>query len=495
MAKSFLSTNFYSDNLIIAPFLLTPFFLISGSFLSDFLMSLSALIFLIYCVRNKDFKYFYNYYFILFFIIYIYININSFFSFDPKISFKTSIPYIRGIIFSVCFSFIINKKNFINLFFFSFYLSYLILLIDSLFQLITGSNIIGYPAAYRISSFFGEELIMGSFVSRTLPFVLGILFFLDFKNKEFLGLALLLIAGILVFISGERLALVYFAITIFFFCIFFFNFKFKIYFLTLIFLTLSIITFYNSNFFNRLYFHTKQQLKQGQSALFLSYRHELHYLTAYRMYKDNKFFGHGLRSFRNLCADERYSVQDKIDKDKTQFSPIDGLYDITEEYREVEDLNLLKTIQKYYVVSITSKDSRVEFVVGDYYKKFYKTKGDYVKTNEALFVNHGYPNGCNTHPHNIYLQILAEIGLVGFFLFFGFFLFMFCQLIVIFLRRRKINVENKDKSNFFFILGIVLSLFPLFPSGSFYNNWLLAIFSINLGFLINYYSLIIKKNV
>ena len=216
------NNNFFLNHYITLPFLLLPFFLISGSFLPDFVISLSAILFIIYCIRKKNFKYFSNYYFLLFLIIYIYMNINSFFSFDPKISFKTSIPYIRVIIFAVFFSLIINKKNFINFFFFSFYLSYIILLVDSLVQIKTGFNLIGYPSSYRISSFFGEELIMGSFVSRTLPFVLAILFYVDIKNKESLALILLLISGILVFISGERLALVHYTIIVFFFSIFFF---------------------------------------------------------------------------------------------------------------------------------------------------------------------------------------------------------------------------------------------------------------------------------
>ena len=489
----FLNNNFFSNYYIILPFLLFPFFFISGPFLPDFVISLGSIFFLIYCFRNKDFKYFNNYYFLLFFIIYIYININSFFSFDQKISFKTSIPYIRFIIFAAFFSFLINIKYFIKFFFLSFYLSYIVLLIDSLVQLKTGFNLIGYPATYRISSFFGEELIMGSFVSRTLPFVLGILFYLNIKNKEFWGLILLLISGILVFISGERLSLVYYVITAFFFSFFFFNLKFKFYFFTLVVLLFSVITFYNSNFLNRLYFHTKEQLKQGRSVFFLSYRHELHYLSAYKMFKDKKFFGHGLKSFRNLCSDEKYNLQDKIDKDNAKISPIDGFYNIEEKYREIEDLNFSKSLQKIYVISVTSKDSYAEFVVGNIYVKFYKSKGEYVKKNEILFVSYEFSNGCNTHPHNIYLQILAEIGFIGFILFFSFFLFMFCQLIIIFLRIRKNNITYKDKSNFLFILGVVLSLFPLFPSGSFFNNWLLSIFSINLGFLIHYYPLIINK--
>lgn len=487
--KFFFRNSLVLDHYLILPFLLLPFFLISGPFLPDLLMSSSALIFLIYCVRNKYFNFFNNYYFLLFFIIYIYININSLFSFDPLISFKTSIPYIRVIIFALCFSFIAKKKNFTQLFFYSFFSSYIILLIDSLIQLKTGFNVIGYPATSRISSFFGEELIMGSFVARTLPFVLGIYFYLDIRHKEFLALVLLLVSGILVFLSGERLSFALYIITAFFFSIFFFNLKFKIYFLVLIFFIFSLISIYNPNSFNRLYYQTKNQLMEGENVLSISYRHQLHYLSAYKMFKDKKFLGHGIRSFRNLCSEENYNLQDKINKDFIKISPIDGFYNIKKIYKKLEG-----QWYEYQLISVSSNKDHVEFEVGDTYIKLYKTEGEYVKKNDPLFSNYGYSNGCNTHPHNIYLQMLAEIGIVGALLFFSFFIFMFAQLIIIFLRIIKNNKAYKNQSNFFFILGVVLSLFPLFPSGSFYNNWLLTIFGIKLGFLINYYPLILKKN-
>jgi len=123
--KFFSNNNYVSDNLIIISFLLLPFFLISGSFFPDLVISLNAIFFLIYCFNNRDFRYFKNYYFLLFFIIYIYININSFFSFDPKISFQTSITYVRMIFFSLCFAVILNKKHFIKLFFFFFFIFFI----------------------------------------------------------------------------------------------------------------------------------------------------------------------------------------------------------------------------------------------------------------------------------------------------------------------------------------------------------------------------------
>jgi len=209
------------------------------------------------------------------------------------------------------------------------------------------------------------------------------------------------------------------------------------------------------------------------------------------MFEDKKLFGHGLKAFRNLCSSKKYNVQDKIDKDHGILSPIDGFFIISEIYEEDEKS---KSLMKYYIVSVTSKDTYIDFKLKKNYIKFLRSSEDYVKKNEKLFVNYEYENGCNTHPHNIYLQILAELGVIGFFLFFGFFLFLLYCLIIIFLKIFNRSITNKDKSNFLFILGIFLALFPLFPSGNLFNNWLLSIFALNLAFLINYHPLIKKKN-
>ena len=65
----------------------------------------------------------------------------------------------------------------------------LILLIDSTIQFFTTKNLIGLPIidekTYRISSFFGSELILGSYVSKLFPVIISLIFFSkDFKNEK-----------------------------------------------------------------------------------------------------------------------------------------------------------------------------------------------------------------------------------------------------------------------------------------------------------------------
>jgi len=92
--------------------------------------------------------------------------------------------------------------------------------------------------------------------------------------------------------------------------------------------------------------------------------------------------------------------------------------------------------------------------------------------------NHTFPF-CATHPHNVILEFLSETGLMGLFLFL-IFLFLFIKN---FFHNYKIE-KNTDYK--FICLGsftmIILSIIPLYPSGSFFSSWNSTFFWINFGF-------------
>ncbi len=408
-----------------------PILLISGPFLSDFFCILLSLIFVIYNFKNhKWLVVIKNYYFYFFFIFFVYLNINSLLSFDSKISFASSIPFIRIIIFIFALSFFIsNYKKIYRGIYVVFLIAISSLFFDSMIQYFFRLNIFGdiQPSANRISSFFGDELIMGSYVSRLLPLILGVSFLFKFEKKYFFNIIILLISGILVMLSGERLAGFYYTgLLIIYFLLtkkYFLQFSISI----IIFLLVSIT--YKPVIIERFYNDTINQFSQTGSVF--SYRHTLHYKTAYDMFLDKKFFGHGLKSFRYKCSDKRY--ENKI--------------------REKQDLD--------------QKDGNSTYVME-------------------------YKNGCNTHPHNIYFEFLSELGIVGFIFLLILFFFTSYQLIYFSIKNifvRKINEIEVGKS--LILTGIVLQLFPLVPSGSYFNNWMMIIFHLSVGF---YLSILKNKN-
>ena len=104
-----------------------------------------------------------------------------------------------------------------------------------------------------------------------------------------------------------------------------------------------------------------------------------------------------------------------------------------------------------------------------------------------------FKNGCNTHPHNIYLEFLSELGFVGFaiyaFIFFYVF-FLLLKFLIYFFRKK--TIHNNYIASGFMLLSIFTSMFPFVPSGSYFNNWLLIISYLPIGF---YLSLLKNKNV
>ena len=92
-------------------------------------------------------------------------------------------------------------------------------------------------------------------------------------------------------------------------------------------------------------------------------------------------------------------------------------------------------------------------------------------------------DGCSTHPHNTYVQILVSSGLIGVSLLI-FVLYYFVK--EIFNNRKEINQKKYfDKykvSKSVIVSAIFINLWPLIPSGNFFNNWLSMIYFYPIGF-------------
>ncbi len=60
------------------------------------------------------------------------------------------------------------------------------MIVDGYFQYFFGKNLFGYELfnAYRVSSFFGSELILGSYLARFFPLLFGVFIFLDQIKKN-----------------------------------------------------------------------------------------------------------------------------------------------------------------------------------------------------------------------------------------------------------------------------------------------------------------------
>jgi O-antigen ligase len=90
---------------------------------------------------------------------------------------------------------------------------------------------------------------------------------------------------------------------------------------------------------------------------------------------------------------------------------------------------------------------------------------------------------CSTHPHNFYLEVLTETGLVGFIIFISSFVYL---LVFINREMNKNNLSFKKFSSIAYGSSIVLLIYfwPLKTSGSFFTTWNGSFFWFNLGILL-----------
>ena len=97
---------------------------------------------------------------------------------------------------------------------------------------------------------------------------------------------------------------------------------------------------------------------------------------------------------------------------------------------------------------------------------------------------------CSTHPHNILIQIVAELGLIGlvFYIIGGVFVLLnFIRLLII------KNFSEECLSFYIITMGLVINFFPLIPGGNFFNNWISIVIYYNIGFYLYSYKKCILK--
>ena len=198
--------------------------LILGPLFPDLIVSLSSLVFLIYVIRYKLFFYFNKKPLIIFFIFCAYcISVSIFTAKDMMLSFESSLFYFRIGVFSCLIWYLLEQdKKILNYFYYSLVISFLVLVIDGYIQFFIGTNIVGLPkVGGRISSFFGDELIMGSYLSRLFPLLFALFVVREKKKLElyFMILFFLLLIG-LILITGERTAFFLYCLSFIFMIIF-----------------------------------------------------------------------------------------------------------------------------------------------------------------------------------------------------------------------------------------------------------------------------------
>ena len=111
-----------------------------------------------------------------------------------------------------------------------------------------------------------------------------------------------------------------------------------------------------------------------------------------------------------------------------------------------------------------------------------KFKMDFSLTDKAKICETACNNNCNLtcESGGFNIQLLSETGLIGFLFIFSFFLYFSYKLIIHLIKiyRRKYLYNDLEIC---LIIAFYLTLWPIVPSGNFFNNWLNIIYFFPVG--------------
>ena len=286
-----------------------PLSLIFGNLLINFFILLFSINFFINFKENKIFFKDKIFYLLVFFFISLVINL--LFSLNPESSF----PRVIKISFIIIFIFEIKRLvqkyeiTYMKYIFTSWFVIFLVLNMDVLFELAFGYNLIGNKSYIpgRIASFFGDELVIGAFYH---GFVLFFLSYLIFKRSKIHILIISIIFVLLIsFLIGERSNFIKLFLAVTFFTSLALHINYKIKIITFLITIITLFAFLNLNeSYKTRYFDQIKTLfsANGYSEYIKKSQYGAHRDTAMKIFKENLIFGVGIKNFRYESSKKKY---------------------------------------------------------------------------------------------------------------------------------------------------------------------------------------------
>lgn len=407
-----------------------PISLIFSIFVADLIVSLSSLFFLVFIIKEKKLILLKSIEFKLFLVFYSICLISAVNSQFIDISLYKTLPYLRFGIFIILIKYLfVNDDKILKYLLYSFTVSLLILILGIILQFSDIEYFSKHINGSRYSSFFLDELILGSYLVKILPLFLALIVFLNHKKYLYISIFVFLF---LIISSGERsalISLIFFLSFLFLFTKIINNFNKIVIVFIIVLIFFSILNLFPKIKF-RLINQTAYQLSLiepekdyvefeieknkyiaiAREEYFIPLKYYLMFESAIKIYKDNLYFGSGIKTFKILCKDERYFNK------------------------------------KNYLAFKDKPD--------DYYEGFTGV------------------DSCSTHPHNYYIQLLAETGIFSF--------LIVCLLFIYF--GYKFFKEEEMYLKILY-LSLFVNLFPFYFTGNFFNNFISILLYFNISFL------------
>tara|TARA_B100000989_G_scaffold298918_1_gene291062 strand:+ start:37900 stop:39135 length:1236 start_codon:yes stop_codon:yes gene_type:complete len=375
--------------------------------------------------------------FLKYFLFYIIVLIIiSFFSLDLFSSLKRSLTFFRFLLFIVFlkyFFFTDEKKLTKYLLITSIFL--IILSSDIIYQYFFGKDLLGFPnASYgmRNSGFFGDEFIAGGYINL---FFFPCLLLFKIKKFRIIPFLLLILYPSTILFTGERSSFFLMILGLILATPFLFKYKNSLSSLFISLILMSIVFLNIPKVKERIVETTLGQISKGYDEKYFESE------SFVKEYENNSKSKKNDIAFFNSGWGAHFLTSFEIFKD----NPVTG--------------SGLKTFRK-----ICSE------------KKYEKIK------------SLNFENRCATHPHQIYLEILSETGIIG--------SSIFIILIIILIRNIHSSFllqKSEYRSILLILTPIILKLWPLTTTGSFFTNFNLITFSFCLGLALSMNNIDFKK--